>query len=187
MLARLHQARHELDLLDRAVFAAVQATSSPTLDATLARLSHGANRSALWVAVAAVMSAFGRRPRQAALTGLAAVSLTSAVVNIGMKRVFRRGRPSREQSVRTHVVRMPGSTSHPSGHAASAFAFSTAVGRAAPHLDVPLRAMAAAVAYSRVHNGVHYPGDVIVGALVGSSVGAVVARVAARRGPARPG
>ncbi len=44
--------------------------------------------------------------------------------------------------------------------------------------------MAAAVAYSRVHTGVHYPGDVVVGSLVGATIGeatAAVARVVGRR------
>ena len=55
---------------------------------------------------------------------------------------------------------MPTSTSFPSGHAASAFAFAYAVGRRIPALAVPIRLLAAGVAYSRVHTGVHYPGDV---------------------------
>ncbi len=66
---------------------------------------------------------------------------------------------------------MPGSTSYPSGHAASAFAFSTAVGAEFPQADTALRLAASLVAYSRVHTGVHYPGDVIAGALIGAGVG----------------
>ena len=36
---------------------------------------------------------------------------------------------------------------------------------------MPLRGLATVVAYSRVHSGVHYPGDVVVGSLVGMAVG----------------
>ena len=64
---------------------------------------------------------------------------------------------------------MPGSASFPSGHAAAGFAFATAVGRDQPGLGLALRFLAAAVAYSRVHTGVHYPGDVLVGSLVGAA------------------
>jgi hypothetical protein len=80
---------------------------------------------------------------------------------------------------------MPSSSSFPSGHAASAFAFSYAVGRHLPELAVPIRLLAGAVAYSRVHIGVHYPGDVAVGSMIGSGIAAMVAsvgdRVAGRR------
>jgi len=73
---------------------------------------------------------------------------------------------------------MPTSTSFPSGHSASAFAFATAVGGEVPALAAPLRALAAAVAYSRVHTGVHYPGDVVVGSMVGTTIGEVAGRTA---------
>ncbi len=42
-------------------------------------------------------------------------------------------------------------------------------------LGAPLRGLAAAVAYSRVHTGVHYPGDVIIGAVVGATIGEATA------------
>lgn len=58
----------------------------------------------------------------------------------------------------------------PSGHSAAAFAFATGVGHTMPRTAGLLRVFAAAVAYSRVHTGVHYPGDVIAGALLGSAV-----------------
>ena len=69
---------------------------------------------------------------------------------------------------------MPASSSFPSGHAASALAFAGAVGHEMPLLAVPLHLLAGAVAYSRVHTGVHYPGDALVGAVVGEAVGSVV-------------
>ena len=69
---------------------------------------------------------------------------------------------------------MPSSTSFPSGHSASAFAFASAAGTAAPVLSPPLHLLAALVAYSRVHTGVHYPGDVVVGSLIGMMSGQVV-------------
>jgi undecaprenyl-diphosphatase len=69
---------------------------------------------------------------------------------------------------------MPTSKSFPSGHSASAFAFASAVGSALPPLSLPLHLVAAAVAYSRVHTGVHYPGDTVAGALLGTATAAVV-------------
>jgi undecaprenyl-diphosphatase len=77
-------------------------------------------------------------------------------------------------------VKMPASTSFPSGHSASAFAFAAAVGDVLVPATVPVHALAAAVAYSRVHTGVHYPGDVVAGSLVGLVVGSLVGRAALR-------
>ena len=76
---------------------------------------------------------------------------------------------------------MPGSTSFPSGHSASAFAFATGVGSVLPREAVPIRALAAAVAYSRVHTGVHYPADAIAGAFLGTTVAQATARALDRR------
>lgn len=181
---RLRQAGHELIELDRAVYAAVHATPTPQIDHALARVSRAADRSVLWMGVAAAMAASGRRRRRAAVLGMAAVGATSATVNLLVKQGPKRRRPSLEGSVRTHGVRMPGSHSWPSGHTASAFAFSTAAGAAAPELDTALRLAATVVAYSRVHTGVHYPGDVMAGAFIGASMGSMsyhLARVARRR------
>jgi len=78
-------------------------------------------------------------------------------------------------------VRMPMSGSFPSGHTASAFAFASAVGTAIPPLSLPLHVAAAAVAYSRIHTGVHYPGDTIAGALIGAAAASVARHALARR------
>jgi undecaprenyl-diphosphatase len=97
-----------------------------------------------------------------------------------MKYASRRGRPDRDGIgvPEQRWVDMPTSTSFPSGHSASGFAFASAVGATLPIAGVPLRGLAAAVAYSRVHSGVHYPGDVVVGSLIGVSIGEATALVA---------
>ncbi len=69
---------------------------------------------------------------------------------------------------------MPTSTSFPSGHSAAAVAFASAAGRSLPRAGPPLRVLAAAVAYSRVHTGVHFPGDVIAGSIIGTAIGRTV-------------
>ncbi len=62
---------------------------------------------------------------------------------------------------------MPISSSFPSGHSAAAFAFATGVAHTSHLAAVPLYGLGMVVAYSRVHTGVHYPGDVIAGSLLG--------------------
>ena len=175
------RALSEFSSLDRALYRAVARTSTPELDVGLSRLSNTANHSVLWFGLAAGLAVFGgRRSRRAAVVGAVAIGVTSAVVNLVVKPTVLRQRPEREVRVGMPHVRMPGSTSFPSGHSASAFAFASAVGGEVPLLAAPLRALATGVAYSRVHTGVHYPSDVVVGSLIGATVGAAVSRVLRR-------
>jgi membrane-associated phospholipid phosphatase len=172
------RALRELGAVDRAVYQAVADTPTPQLDAHVRRLSNAANFSRLWLGIAAVIAVVGRgRGRRAALEGVLAIGATSAAVNLGIKPVARRRRPDRASATSegARFVSMPGSTSFPSGHAASAFAFAYAVGRHLPGLAVPIRLLAGGVAYSRVHTGVHYPGDVAIGSIVGAGTAAIVA------------
>jgi membrane-associated phospholipid phosphatase len=167
----------ELGQIDRAVYQAVAGTPTPVLDPAMRRLSTVANRSKLWLGVAAVMAVAGGTPgRRAAGAGLVAIAVDSAVVNVGFKFAARRQRPDRE-GAGVPVLRqvpMPHSASFPSGHAASGFAFANAVGSSLPTAAAPLRLLASAVGYSRVHTGVHYPGDVVLGSVIGASLGQLV-------------
>jgi len=176
--SRRHAWIEDGERLDLAVYSAIARTPTPALDTAMSRLSHAANYSRLSLASAALLAAAGGPTgRRAAVHGLAAVAVTSTVVNAAIKPLARRRRPDRlagEVPVARHV-RMPTSRSFPSGHSAAAFAFATGVGHVSPAAGVPLRALAALVAYSRVHTGVHYPGDVLAGALIGSTLGQVTA------------
>jgi membrane-associated phospholipid phosphatase len=138
------------------------------------RLTELADHSKLWLGVAALMAATGGRTgRRVATAGVAALAVNSLIVNVPLKRASRRTRPDREaaQVPMERQVAMPSSPSFPSGHSASGFAFAAAVGGTLPVVAAPLRLVASAVAYSRVHTGVHYPGDVIIGALIGTTIG----------------
>ena len=138
---------------------------------------NSANRSLIWVAMAGTLALVGGpRGRRAALAGLTSIVLSSATVNVALKGLYPRERPDRATAGVVHArqTKMPESASFPSGHSASGFAFATAVGHQVPMLSFPLGILASAVAYSRVHSGVHYPGDAIVGSLTGAVVGLMV-------------
>jgi membrane-associated phospholipid phosphatase len=163
--------------LDLAVYRAIASTPTPTFDEPLRLLSDVATRSKLWLGIAGAMALVGGKTgRRAALNGIAAVAVDSAVVNLAGKMWFRRRRPNPAEAgvPERRRVQMPTSSSFPSGHAASGFAFTEAVSGTAPGLAMPLRLLATVVGYSRVHTGAHYPGDVIAGALIGSSIGEAV-------------
>jgi undecaprenyl-diphosphatase len=158
--------------VDAAVYAAIAAGETPSLDIVMRRLSRAADHGKLWFATAAALALLGGPSgRVAARKGLVSLGIASASANLVAKPLTTRRRPEREKAeelARRHV-QMPRSSSFPSGHAASAFAFATGAAAAQPMLSAPLRALATLVGYSRVHTGVHYPADVLVGAFIGVS------------------
>jgi undecaprenyl-diphosphatase len=180
--------RQDVTTTDLAIYRAIAASPTPTLDRALRTLSKAADHSVLWLAIAGGLAATGRdAERRAAIRGVTSIGVASAVVNIVAKGLARRQRPDRIANavpVARHL-RMPTSTSFPSGHAASAQAFASSVGSELPWLSLPLHMLATSVAYSRVHTGVHYPADVMVGAAIGA-VCAEATGYARRRFASRP-
>ncbi|EME22179.1 diacylglycerol kinase family protein [Rhodococcus triatomae BKS 15-14] len=118
------------------------------------------------------MAVVGGRARRAAVRGLLAVAGASALSNAVLKPIFPRRRPPAGSVEFAHRRGLPSprSSSFPSGHSASAAAFATGVALEYPAAGLVVAPVACAVAYSRVHTGVHWPSDVVVGAGVGAAI-----------------
>jgi diacylglycerol kinase family enzyme/membrane-associated phospholipid phosphatase len=178
-----------LDELDEEVFRRIAEWESPPLDRLMPALSEAASHSKIWIAMAAAMALVGgKKGRSTAVEGLAAVAVTSFLANLVAKGLFRRRRPT-DQVPEARRLPTPGSSSMPSGHTASAAAFTRVMGAAYPRLRIPLNTLAAAIGFSRVYTGVHHPTDVLVGWLLGKGTGtlthATAAAGAIRRSGAR--
>lgn len=168
------QALEQLLEADTAVFQAVAGWHSPVLDRVIPPLSQSANKSVLWMGAAVLIAAFGgRRGRLVAAEALVAIAVTSTITNLAAKNLVRRTRP--EVNVPAgRRLEQPDSSSFPSGHTASAAAFSAVVGNEFTPLYVPINVAAGAVGFSRVYTGVHYPGDVLAGWILGRLIGRTV-------------
>lgn len=160
--------RRQLHRLDVWAYAEIARLHTPFWDRELRHLSRSADHGRLWMGVAAALALSGRR--EAAADGMIALAIASAVTNGVLKPIGGRRRPDRDAHdvPAARHVRMPHSTSFPSGHSASAIAFSAAAARDLPAgLGLPVRGLGLLVSFTRVHVGVHYPGDVLAGAGAG--------------------
>jgi len=141
------------------------------VDRWLCKITRSANHSKLWIVVAAALAVRPGPTRRAALRGLVAIAGSSAGANLIGKNLFPRRRPAADL-LPTHraLLKRPVSSSFPSGHAASAAAFTVGVATEHPVAGALIAPVAGVIAYSRVHTGVHWPSDVAAGALLGTGV-----------------
>jgi undecaprenyl-diphosphatase len=138
---------------------------------------------AVWVVLALALGAVRRLGvwRTLALGVLTAVTTFAAdALSFGVKDLTHRTRPFVAHH-EIHPLYVVHSSSFPAGHAATAFAGAVLLTAVAPRLWPAFFALAAAIGFSRVYDGVHYPTDVLAGALLGAAVGFVGA--AALRAP----
>jgi undecaprenyl-diphosphatase len=177
VISRILRAGDSVNDVDRAISKAVSALPPSSLDRTMKDLSTAANHSLLWFTIASVLAARRGATRKAAARGVLSIGVASFLANAVLKPLLPRRRPAAsELPAYQTIANPPTSSSFPSGHSASAAAFATAVSMESPLLGLVVTPLAAAVAYSRVHVGVHWASDVVVGAAVGSGVAALTQR-----------
>ena len=132
---------------------------------------------AVWVATGAAAAATDPERRGRWLAA-AAVAPAAVVVNYAVKVGVGRERPLIEDH--PALARAPSKLSFPSAHATSSLAGATALGRVEPRARVPLYVLAGSICLCRPYLGMHYPSDVLAGALLGLGLGALAPGV---RGP----
>lgn len=160
-----------LQRLDQHVYDRVTRVGTPHLDGYTPKFVQSTDNMAPWVLVSATLAVTGGpRLRRTALRAIVA----AGIANVGataVKYLVRRPRPD---SSAVPAARVPYrsylSSSFPSGHTAAAVGYAGGVVSDAPlPLSLLVSAMAGAVGFSRVHSGVHYPGDVLGGVAIGAA------------------
>ncbi len=151
-------------------------------DTLASAASHLGDFSLIWHIVAAGRGVTSDRRADQALALSAVLAAESLLVNQGVKRLFRRERPTENGDRRT-PVRRPSTSSFPSGHASAAFCAATVLtawgGRRSGLVWYPL---AAAVGVSRAYVRIHHASDVIGGAVVGLALGRAARSLLTRSG-----
>jgi len=154
----------------------------PLADFVFTNTTHVADFSMIWHGIGIVRGIAKRRPDQVIVLA-ALLGAESLLVNQGIKRLFRRERPTTTGDDRLQV-RRPSTSSFPSGHASSAvFAAMVLSGWDGPWLSMLWFKIAAVVGISRAYVRIHHGSDVVGGAVVGLVLGLAGRRIARRLAP----
>jgi undecaprenyl-diphosphatase len=153
----------------------------PLADRVLRAASDLGDWSVIWLIVTSAWGLTSDRRTDRALRLCVLLGAESLVVNQGIKRLFRRGRPTEAGDPR-YPVRRPSTSSFPSGHASAAFFAASLLSETDPALAPVWFGLAGGVATSRAYVRIHHPSDVVAGATVGLALAAVAKRVWPRSG-----
>ena len=151
---------------------ALQALRTPVLDGVMRFFTHLGDSGFIWLVLTALLLAF-RRTRRAGWVLAAALLFDAVLCNILLKPMVGRIRPCDILTEVELLIPRPEDFSFPSGHTCAAFAFAVALCMTQPQrwAKGAALALAALMGFSRLYVGVHFPSDVLAGAVIGSLCG----------------
>ena len=150
---------------------------NPIADTLFTNASHLGDFSVIWHIIGVARGLTNEQRAQQAIVLSAVLGAESVVVNQGVKRLFRRTRPTPAGDAR-FTVRQPSTSSFPSGHASSAFVAATLLTAWGGRRTAPMWFdIAAVVALSRAYVRIHHASDIIGGAVLGLGLGAIALRM----------
>lgn len=131
------------------------------------------NGAIFWV-LASVALLVPRKTRSIGFTGILALLVSLLVNNIILKNLVARTRPYEVIEGLVPLIRKPWDYSFPSGHTGSSFASAWVFYRKLPRrFGIPALVLAGLIGFSRLYLGVHYPTDVLFGAVSGIGSGCI--------------
>ncbi|MGH3024631.1 MAG: phosphatase PAP2 family protein [Gaiellaceae bacterium] len=159
--------------LDRDLFVWVVGHRWEPFDWLFVGVTAVAQAGLVWIGLAPLLAYLAGRPVVATTLITAATVWAADLLTVFLKYAADRDRPYVVLEEAAPLLRWDVSTSFPSGHAATSAAGAVIVGYLIGRWRLPLALLAAAICYSRVYVGVHYPFDVLVGAAIGAGVALV--------------
>lgn len=136
------------------------------MNAVMAFFSYIGEVGIIWIVATIVMLCFKKTRCAGVMAGIALI-LGLLIGEFGLKAIVCRPRPYTTYPDIFQNIAQPRGFSFPSGHACSSFAFAVAVFSRHKAIGSASLAIAVLIAFSRLYNCVHYPTDVLAGALIG--------------------
>ena len=156
-----------------------EAFSHPVLDKIMISVSSLGNKGMIWIAIGVLFLFFGCRNktwRSRGFLGLFSLAANFLVCNVILKPLIDRTRPYYVLGY-DPLIPPVGDPSFPSGHTSASFAAATAIYAINKKWGVAAYIFAAVMGFSRLYLGVHFPTDVLAGAVVGTAAAMVIIRL----------
>lgn len=155
--------------LDGAILIWIQeCLRSDWLNPIVIRITHLGDAGLLWI-VLSLLLLISQKTRKYAMMAIVALLFSLLVNNMILKNIVARTRPYEVVEGLTRLIGAQRDLSFPSGHTASSFATAVVLFRnLKKRYGIPLLVLAVLISLSRLYVGVHYPTDVLFGAISGT-------------------
>ena len=138
----------------------------PILDPIMIFITHLGDKGLFWIVLTLLMLCF-RKTRATGVMLLAALTLSFLIGHFAIKPLVARPRPFLVNTNVNLFLNAPADHSFPSGHSATSAACATVLLLREKKLGFIALAVALLIMFSRLYNYVHYPSDVLCGAILG--------------------
>lgn len=155
--------------IDNTILMGIGNLHNPVLDWFMTTFTHLGDKGFIWIALGVFMLA-GRKYRKRGISVLLALLFSLLFTNIIIKNIVMRVRPYEVLPIQP-LVEAERSWSFPSGHTSSSFAAAVVLMHYYGKKGIPFLILAILMGFSRIYVLVHYPSDVIGGAVIGSMAG----------------
>jgi undecaprenyl-diphosphatase len=152
-----------------------QNMTSPLMDKIMTAITHMGDYGILWIGLCIILMAVPKT-RKSGFALATAMIAGLVICNLLMKNIIARPRPFVAYDFPI-IINPPMGYSFPSGHSSNSFIAATVIAMGNKKLALPAYIIAILIAFSRVYLCVHYPSDIIAGAVIGMGIGCATVRL----------
>lgn len=158
-----------IQTIDFSILDGIQTIRCPFLDFLMPLITMLGDNGIFWIAVSIALLFF-RKYRTCGIASLGSLLTGVLIGNVLIKNLVMRDRPCWINETINMLIEIPLDYSFPSGHTTASFTAATVIFLHDKRLGIPAYIIAVAVAFSRMYLYVHFPTDILVGAILGTGI-----------------